>query len=851
MLRCRRVSWFLCCNSSLCVWTFTVFAPKIKPLKKMFSHLGINSSPFDIKSLHLKLSEGNELFVPKDLNVNLLPKNVDVLAYLYYLRESKSRVAMKSFLPTATKKILSIWTSCNFPTVAYTKAYKKITSLLDSYKDLKIKIHKNCNTVDPRDRIDFCFLKQIFDISKCQCIRKIDPVKAATAFECICDHKNILSNNQLILFNDQVGTRLLTIDTWSERIDTTSTDNNDDTSAILPLEQCMQAMSLSEPPISAERERSPQMNDDSGDISDSEYETETESDDDEDERISNPVKKAIPNTITLPKTINGFNFDGICTEVMRYDMSFRMASDVITRVLEMVGVVDEENKGMVITPSFLQTKIERFSKSLQKKAADENFNRRIRCFFFDGVTSKNGMKIKLDDNTVKLDRSASFENVVVVEQPGDKYIGFISTKNTTASSISSQIITFFDDNSIILDDLVAIGCDGASVNVGADNGIITLIESHIKRPLHRLICILHLLEILLGAIIKYYIGDTKAPNKYKHQVSADLERCEKMEIVQFKPVELNNMPQPIVGENGNEEFDWTRVTGDQKMLLDLSRAVSCGSITQKLSRKAIGQITELRWTIYASRFLRLYMSLDRVPFYVRRVVEFIQTVYVPMLFWIKCYPNWTEAPHHIYRILSFARNINEESFKIVKERITYNSHFLHSENILAAMLTDPNRKLREKACNTILKIRKRDIFYAEQNCGDVPVRTFIKPAHVLMRYSQKQNNEDENYADLLDWTNIESIYEPPITKSLTIERLMHYKNSSDIIEFETFPCHSQGTEFHVQTVKRTVKKYFGYATQDSRIKAKILARNLNLDYKRSHRKGDYKLFELEPKPNEI
>lgn len=66
-----------------------------------------------------------------------------------------------------------------------------------------------------------------------------------------------------------------------------------------------------------------------------------------------------------------------------------------------------------------------------------------------------------------------------------------------------------------LDELVALGCDGAATNVGSVNGIIAQMETHLNRPLHRIICILHLLELILMAVIKYFFGDTKAPKYTK------------------------------------------------------------------------------------------------------------------------------------------------------------------------------------------------------------------------------------------------------------------------------------------------------------------------------------------------
>lgn len=78
---------------------------------------------------------------------------------------------------------------------------------------------------------------------------------------------------------------------------------------------------------------------------------------------------------------------------------------------------------------------------------------------------------------------------------------------------------------------------------------------------------LHLLELILGAVITYLIGTAKG---YRNEIFEQLKNCEQKEIIKFTPISLEHMPQPLVGENGGDGmFDWSRVTNDQKVLLNL------------------------------------------------------------------------------------------------------------------------------------------------------------------------------------------------------------------------------------------------------------------------------------------
>lgn len=115
-----------------------------------------------------------------------------------------------------------------------------------------------------------------------------------------------------------------------------------------------------------------------------------------------------------------------------------------------------------------------------------------------------------------------------------------------------------------------------------------------------------------------------------------------------------------------QSFDYSRLNNDQKHLYELSQAFSTGNITGNLADRKPGEITDPRWTALASRMLRLYMSNEVNSFKLTGLVHFIQNVYVQCLFWVKCYPDWTDGSRHIYRILSFSRSLPKNVFIVVK-----------------------------------------------------------------------------------------------------------------------------------------------------------------------------------------
>jgi hypothetical protein len=79
-----------------------------------------------IDTLPKILDTKDELFDKTDINENFLPRNIDVLSYIYFLK-SKS-IYHKKFsehYATAIHKIMYIWQRADIPTVTYAAIKKK------------------------------------------------------------------------------------------------------------------------------------------------------------------------------------------------------------------------------------------------------------------------------------------------------------------------------------------------------------------------------------------------------------------------------------------------------------------------------------------------------------------------------------------------------------------------------------------------------------------------------------------------------------------------------------------------------------------------------------------------------
>lgn len=782
----------------------------------------------DIARAASVLSEKLDLFDKNDIDDHYLPRNVDILSYIFYLKSNASyHIKFQDLYTTVANRVVGIWQKTLIPVISQeTKCSKhinkKIDKVLKDYKRLKRNIR---STKASANDINF-FLMKIFNITHCKCDN----------FEyCECSFKNSMSEFQYIFLLDQAKERKFKIDTYYRNFDTSDIESgiaNLSTESPTPLTLPDNANTLT---LMTTRDSPVNTTNFNNQSRDSTSVSGNSSDHDDPDYKPEPIL-TIPHVRHLPCSITNLITDGVLIESMRFNASFQLTAAIMNRTLEGLGLITTENKGFVVSASFLKKRSKTLQSTISETWKKKSLETELQCFFFDGVSMQNTMPVLKNDKIVP-DNSIMYDNIVIVKQPDNHYLGFVATAQSDAQTIFMKLTEFFQDNEIDLSCLFAIGSDGASTNVGSDNGVIRKFEKALQRPLHRIICLLHLLELILKAVICYFYGENIVKYKTVGKINEALNNCHTFNIHNFSRIELANMPL------SDRSFDSSILNSDQKYLYNMGKAVSEGHVKESLAARKPGDISGPRWTTLASRFLRLYVSSAQPSHRLTSVVKFIQNVYIQILFGIKCAPNWTNAPTHIYNILAFSQRLSQETFNIVRERIQYNSYFLHTENILLCMICDKDKIIRRAAYNIILSVRQKN----NENVTDTQnVRTFKKP-QIAIQYEplgeeDENSNNNKHYVNLIEWNNDET-YEPPYTLNLTNNEIRYFMESDEIIDIPCLPCHSQHTEFYVQAVKGVVTKYVGEKTQDVRVKGKLIARKLNKKFNdQTSRKSDYKVI---------
>ena len=150
--------------------------------------------------------------------------------------------------------------------------------------------------------------------------------------------------------------------------------------------------------------------------------------------------------------------------------------------------------------------------------------------------------------------------------------------------------------------------------------------------------------------------------------------------------------------------------------------------------------------------------------------------------------------------------LNERTRKITDKVIERNSFFAFSENLLAAMLNDERKHIRQLAWRRCLKARK--------NGNKDIVRTFKTPKLIF-------NAED--YINMIDW-QVEPLCEPPVIFHLTDEDVNNGILTGDPPTFPGFPCHTQAVERHIKLVTEASGAVSSEKNRDGYIKSKLLSR---------------------------
>ena len=313
-------------------------------------------------------------------------------------------------------------------------------------------------------------------------------------------------------------------------------------------------------------------------ISTSESSTDHESDTPEDpdylETPSSQMKRKLYFKTPPTKRINLASFASACDQT---GISDRAAAVIASSLLHDNVGCSETNPLLVLDRSKVRRSCQKHHRFLQERSKEADDNEDIIGLYFDGRKDQTMTK-KVFGNSKEIVQE---EHISLVEEPGSKYFGHFALKKVSANAIADGIFDFVSANHKEKNNIIAIGCDGTAVNTGAKGGAIKMIELKLNKPVHWFICQLHTNELPLRHLFQTLDGKTTGPKGYSGNIGKMLDGCEKLDVVNFKPVLFDLLDMSQID-----------LSTDQQYLYDIHQSVSAGKLSEGLANKNPGKIAQ-------------------------------------------------------------------------------------------------------------------------------------------------------------------------------------------------------------------------------------------------------------------
>ena len=643
---------------------------------------------------------------PNDQTNRCLPTYSDVMkCYLFERMNTKTSAkqpSLKDCIEAIIMKLISIWNRSPIPIVTEKRIYDMLKAYHSKYRSILKPFKSRQNDTNYRQKIDQFIDKAnvLFDIAACKCMDA-----------CSCPSQKRVPQLEKNFLLDQRSSRKMAI----ANVDIAETKSNlrkhkkkHTISAFYHNEVIQLASSIDD---DAE----------SSDVSDFEKE------------LSVSFSKS--NDMSTSVSVNQLmKLPSLALISDRTGVSDRTAACIASATLTDYGVINKDDKSKVID----KNKVRRARSKLRNEVVSEQkVKGSLTSLYFDGRKDKTIAQVKRSNKMSK--QVVTEEHVVIITEPGSKFIDHVTPKSGHSVEIASSILQSLQSNAIDAGKLQAIGCDGTAVNTGNKNGIIAILEKRIGKPLQWIICQLHANELPLRHLITKLEGKTTGPVGFTGKIGKQLKDCEMRPIVDF---------QRIPGEQ--IILDTDDLSTDQKYLLDVYHAVSSGNCSESMACRQPGKMAHSRWLTTANRILRLYMATESPDESFIHIVNFIMEVYTTMWFLIKCNSSISNASQHLFQTIRRIRKLDIKTQRIVSPVVQRNRYLAHPENMLICMISDSRDHVRKLGWRRIMKARCN-------NTTENIVRKFEVPAI---------NFNANDYIDLINWQEI-TLTEPPLTRHIS------------------------------------------------------------------------------------
>lgn len=767
--------------------------------------------------------------VSKRIQKSQLPTISTVLQWYQIKRYQKKVGALQpsgqAIVKELAAEVIAIWATASIPIVSVQEVIRKIGNAHETYTDM-VKQWRQCDdqgnanevmmkVSDYRDEQE----AKLLDIASCKC-------EQFENCRCLPNRRVPVAEREFLI--DQRSSRMMHID---NTIDRKATQKNERRLQRVAKEEERYQRHLAS--ISAAAIDAAMCQDDESD-----QEEEDEENDDDDEY--QPIEYD-----DVDKNRTQVNLSLFCIECDRIGLSNKAAARILNAMLTTFGIIEENNTTAVVDR--YKIKRERIKARELVTAWSFEKNKELKCMYFDG--KKDATKVQEVRGDRQFPVTVREDHYCMVSSDGS-FIGHLTVPKShemagkEAQRIALEMITYFENNQIDVSQLSALGCDGTSVNTGNIGGVLTHMERYLSRPVQRIVCLLHANELPFRHLFRMIDGATSGPNSFSGEIGKLLQNC-MVSVVQFDRIKVQDFPiidKSIVDNLSNDQRYLYRmcafVRGDERNV----------NVEQLINLQP-GPIFHARWLTLACRILRLYVGTDKSMSYysnLKSLAEFIIKSYAPVWFLVKQSPLIKDSGRHYFQMVKRSRYLPDDQRKLIDKILKVNHYSGHSEAVLLTMLADESKK--QKAVEIIQNIRQQRpydyswIKAANPLEGQVPmdidgdnrtvtIRKYMKPP--LCFDAVTSTTSDDQYDALLDFTQFDTITEPPLTMEIPVEQLINF-------DVPDLPSHTQATERCIKLVTEASQRVIGRESRHGYIVSTMFSRSVNgkFDTKRDYRVAD-------------
>ena len=347
-------------------------------------------------------------------------------------------------------------------------------------------------------------------------------------------------------------------------------------------------------------------------------------------------------------------------------------------------------------------------------------------------------------------------SVVIFCEDGSEYVlGSFTPDGGSAADLAFSFHNYLLTRRINLEHLLALATDGCPKMHGFAHGFHAEFEKIIGRRLQRCFCFFHHLEKIFGHQFQLYGGDTSGPGTLKGFWSDLLQGAvHDRPVVRFQPTRNPDLQDVL--ESMDPNVIQQQLSNDHKIIVGLAEFVNTGQDKFGVSGKVIGPITGARWVTTEARVLRCYVSCQRPRVALKRLINFLMFVWLPVYLQTKLKTDKKfEAPRLLLKeIQAGKKHLNAKEQEVFIHSININGQMGHGENILLCLLSSSNEEEREVAVGKIREIRAKDLDIGQ-----------------LRQFHPRDYTLNLNAATLLDLPEEGFKTEPPVTIGLTDNQL--------------------------------------------------------------------------------